>query len=72
MEWDVSVIARRDSRGYPISDPRCSSESTASLAVVAESAVPDTSRDAELAVRLSQELNGVRTHFLKFQSSSIF
>ena len=65
MEWDVSVIARRDSKGYPISDPRCS-ESSASLAVVAEPAVPDTSRDAELALRLSQELNGVRAHFHKF------
>ena len=59
MEWDVSVIARRDS-----------SESSAyrdmHVAVVAESAVPDTSRDAELAVRLSQELNGVRAHFHRF------
>ena len=55
MEWDVSAIARRDS-----------SESSASLAVVAEPAVPDTSRDAELAVRLSQELNGVRAHFHNF------
>lgn len=52
MEWDVSFIARRDS-----------SESAASECDVAESAVPDTSRDEEVAARLSQEWNGVRTIF---------
>ena len=49
MEWDVSVIARRDS-----------SERDTSDVAAAQSAVPDTSRDEELALRLSQELNGVR------------
>ena len=53
MEWDISVIARRDS-----------SESAASNVAVAQSALPDTSRDEELAVRLSQELNQVREIFL--------
>ena len=55
MEWDVSVIARRDS-----------SESAASNVAVAQSALPDTSRDEELAVRLSQELNQVREIFFSY------
>ena len=52
MEWDISVIARRDSN-----------ESAASNVAVSELAVPDTSRDEEMAVRLSQELNKVRYFF---------
>ena len=53
MDWDVSVIARRDSCESAASD-------TAAGAVGAAAAVPDTSGDEALAMRLSQELNRVR------------